>query len=245
MAILKDKDGNEVEVSSKEELATELDKAVSKHLTGALRSQLPKLLASDEVATTISSKLGIDEKLTSFGEALIEKLKAEPPKPPDEKGKSNHQEPKLEDTPAYRAMQKQLEETKNRLDAAEAAKKAERDKARAQALRQKSTEALTEAGVTGAGTRHAFNSLLADGRIKWEGDDSEELLFVDSKGDELPLADGVKSWVESDDAKMFLPPRGASGSGDPPRRGPGTKHQQNPFEYDPNVLGAALRELGD
>jgi hypothetical protein len=244
VAILLDKDGNEVEVSSKEELAAELDKSVSKHLTGALRNQLPKLLASDEVSSAMIAKLGIDEKLSTFGEGLLEKLKTEVPKPPPGDGKGTPEPPKVEDSPAFKAMLQKQEALQKQLDAEKAAKVAERDKARKQTLRQKSLEALAEHGITGKRAQIALNNLLAEGKVKFESDDSDELLFVDSKGDELPLADGTKSWVESDeDAKMFLPPRGASGSGDDPRRSAGIKQKQDPFSFDPRAIGEALRNL--
>lgn len=238
MAILKDAEGNEIEVSTKEELAVELDKAVSKHLTGALRNQLPKLLASDDVASAIGAKLGIDEKLTSFGEGLLEKLKTETPKPQDNKGDS----PKVEDSPAFKAMLQKQEQLQKQLDAEKAAKAAERDKARKQTLRQRSLEALAEHGITGKQAQVALNNFIAEGRVKFEGDDSDELLFVDSKGDELPLADGTKSWAESDDAKMFLPPRGTSGSGEDSRHsGAGIKASKDPFNVSAADIGAALK----
>ena len=56
---------------------------------------------------------------------------------------------------------------------------------------------------------------LDKGRVKY--DDIGDLVWVDDDGDEVSLKAGVAEWAKTDDAKLYLPPRGASGSGDQPR----------------------------
>ena len=241
MAILKDANGNDVDVPTREELASIVEQGVGKHITGALRNQLPKILPGlipvDDLAAKVGASLGLDEKFAAVTAAL-EGMKAAPPAPPKPDGQPA---PRFEDSPAYKAQQQQLERLTQQLSAEKAEKAAERQKARTQTLRQRATETLTELGVTGVGTKHAFNTLSADGRIVYEGDASDEILFVDDKGEKLPLKDGLKAWTESEDAKVFLPPRGASGSGDEPRRSAGGPTRKGPMEYSHAEIGAALR----
>ena len=235
MAILKDAEGKEIEVLTKDELKGELGTMI----TGAIRAQLPKIQPLDEVVAKVTEKLGLEAKFASLTETL-EGLKTAPPKPPNTPT-PNPPEPRFEDSPAYKAQQLELQKLQKRVETAEAAKAAEQAKARAQALRQRTFEVLTEHGVSGNGARHAFNTFAAEGRVVYEGDSGDELLFVDEKGEKLPLKDGIKSWVESEDAKVFLPPRGASGSGDEPRRSAGSPGKKNPMDYSSAEIGAALR----
>lgn len=233
MAILKDAEGNSVEVFSKDELKQELGTMI----TGAVRGQLDKKL--DEVAGKVGERLGLEEKFSKLGETL-EALKTAPT-PAPEGQPQNQAEPRFEDSPAYKAQQLELQKLQKRVEAAEAAKAEEQQKARSQALRQRTFEQLSELGVTGNGARHAFNTFAYEGRVIYDGDNGDELLFVDDKGDRLPLKDGLKSWVESEDAKQFLPPRGVSGSGDEPRRAAGISSKKSPLDYSPAEIGNALR----
>jgi len=236
MAILKDAEGKEIEVFTKDELKSELGTMI----TGAVRGQLDKKL--DEVATKVGERLGLEDKFSKLNETL-EGLKAAPaPKPEGNQPPHPPEPPRFEESPAYKAQQLELQKLQKRVETAEAEKAAERARARAQSLRQRAIETLTELGVTGVGTKHAFNTLHADGRIVFESDTSDELLFVDEKGEKLPIKDGIKSWVESEDAKVFLPPRGASGSGDEPRRAGGSSVKKSPMDYSGAELGAALRQ---
>lgn len=235
MAILKDAEGKEIEVLTKDELKGELGTMI----TGAIRAQLPKIQPLDEVVAKVTEKLGLEAKFASLAETL-EGLKTAPPKP---EGTTTTPEPRFEDSPAFKAQQLELQKLQKRLESSESEKAAERAKARAQALRQRTFELLSEHGVTGNGARYAFNNFAAEGRVVYEGDTSDELLFVDEKGEKLPIKDGIKSWVESEDAKVFLPPRGASGSGEEPRRPAGTGTKKSPLDYSGAEIGAALRSV--
>lgn len=237
MAILKDAEGKEIEVLTKDELKGELGTMI----TGAIRAQLPKIQPLDEVVAKVTEKLGLEAKFASLTETL-EGLEAAPPKPPGPPT-PNTPEPRFEDSPAFKAQQLELQKLQKRLESSESEKAAERAKARAQALRQRTFELLSEHGVTGNGARYAFNNFAAEGRVVYEGDTSDELLFVDEKGEKLPIKDGIKSWVESEDAKVFLPPRGASGSGEEPRRPAGTGPKKSPLDYSGAEIGAALRSV--
>ena len=239
MAILKDAEGKEIEVLTKDELKGELGTMI----TGAIRAQLPKIQPLDEVVAKVTEKLGLEAKFASLTETL-EGLKTAPPKPPNTPTPTTP-EPRFEDSPAYRAQQLELQKLQKRVEAAEGEKAAERAKARAQTLRQRTIEVLAEHGVTGNGARHAFNTFVAESRVVYEGDTTDELLFVDEKGEKLPIKDGIKSWVESDDAKVFLPPRGAQGSGGEPRSngGPVKGGRRSLFDIPRSEVGRALAEV--
>lgn len=237
MAILKDAEGKEIEVFTKDELKSELGTMI----TGAVRGQLDKKL--DEVATKVGERLGLEDKFSKLNETL-EGLRAAPaPKQEGNQNGTTPEPPRFEDSPAFKAQQLELQKLQKRLESSESEKAAERAKARAQALRQRTFELLSEHGVTGNGARYAFNNFAAEGRVVYEGDTSDELLFVAEKGEKLPIKDGIKSWVESEDAKVFLPPRGASGSGEEPRRPAGTGTKKSPLDYSGAEIGAALRSV--
>lgn len=176
-----------------------------------------------DLVTTVTGKL--DELIGTKLSELTKKT--EPPKAPQTPAES----------PEMKAMQKQLAEVQQQLAKANQEKEAERAAARDQSLRSTLQQQLTASGITGAGLRAAMH-LLVDGekRIRFE-DDSDRILFKGDDGD-LPLADGLKSWLKTDDAKIFLPPRGTQGSGD---RGAGTRSPNNAPQ--PMRAGAALLNM--
>ncbi len=157
---------------------------------------------------------GLGDLISSKLEGLT-KPNDTPPKPGDE-------------TPQMKAMQKQLADMQKKLDAAESEKQASTQRARDKDLRQKLTESLTSAGITGPALKGAIATLVdGEKRVRMD-DEGERVLFRGDEGDDLPLADGLKGWLKSDDAKIYLPPRGVGGSGQQPGGGnalrPGDKN---------------------
>jgi hypothetical protein len=118
----------------------------------------------------------------------------------------------VEESPAYRSLKRQLEETNARVKAAEDARLAEAAKATDLRLRQQLSESLTAAGVDPKGVRQAV-MILVDGEKRVRIGEDGELVFRDG-ADEVDLATGLKGWMKSEDALRFLPPRGANGSGE-------------------------------
>lgn len=121
----------------------------------------------------------------------------------------------IEESPQFRGLQKQLGELQKRAEQAEAARSQESAKARDALLRQKLAQSLADHGVDAARTKHAIGYLVDASKSVRYGDDGESLVFS-SNGEELDFASGLKTWVASDDAKIYLPPRGTAGSGDKP-----------------------------
>lgn len=91
--------------------------------------------------------------------------------------------------------------------------------------RSEAFAALTEAGSHNA--KGAYALLRDDGRIKRNADgDLVVILTRDYAGtkieEEVPLADGIKAWLATDEGKHYLPPRGGGeGSGTVVRGGGG------------------------
>lgn len=139
-------------------------------------------------------------------------------------------------SPAYKALQKQLDENKAATAKIEAQRAAERAKGRDMGLRQSLTEKLSALGFSGLGLKHAIGVLVdASKAVRYADDDGDDVLMRTEDGD-MPLEDGLRQWAKSEDAKLFLPPRGAGGSGNSPgAKGPNTA--------PPNARDAASQAL--
>jgi hypothetical protein len=138
----------------------------------------------------------------------------------------------------YQTLKKKLEQFERQYAEAQATANAERSKARDAALRAKVADALGAAGVSGVHARAAMAMLVdSEKRVQWS-DDGETLAFRDSDGTDIDFRAGLSSWLKSDDAKMFLPPRGTAGSGDRPGGSAPKKTQgQDPREVVLGLLG--------
>lgn len=196
---LKDADGNEIEILTLQE-QTDM-------ITGAVKAQLGKLSKSliDDVTKKVS------ESVTESIGAYEEKRKTESNTDPGDGG--GKPAPSIADSPEFKSLARQLQEEKAAREKRDTELKAEREKARAQKLRQDTLEALTTIGFSDAQrAKHALTFLVGEGRVAWD-ESGEKLLYSDASGDAQLLSDGLKSWSKSDEAKIYLPPRGAGGSG--------------------------------
>lgn len=179
--------------------------------------------ANEGLASTLTTKL--EELVTGKLDAL---------KPAgDGEGKGTKGAPT--ESPELKSALKRIDDMSRQLETERQEKLAEKANARAKDLRQQVTEALTAAGISGVALKHAV-SVLVDGEKRAKFDEEGERVLFRSDDDDLPLADGVKRWMKSDDAKIYLPPRGTQGSGDHAggQRGPSGKGDK------PMSAGAAL-----
>ncbi len=186
----------------------------------------PKALTHDEANRIFTARARDQEKkfekwLGDFAAAqekryaeFAEKLNTAPAAPTATGGEQKQLAP--HETPEWRGMQKQLAELKAQTEAANARAAAEAAKARDVALRQRLAEELQKHGVDAKRVKHAIGYLVdAERAVKFDGE-TDDIVFGN---DAIDLASGVKSWVSSDEGKFYLPPSGASGSGDRPRQG--------------------------
>jgi hypothetical protein len=191
---------------------TEPPKPEGEAPTYVTETQLQSVLT--ERLRAFEQKLG--QSLSALGPKLRDELSAllpkPEPKPPAAEGKDGN--------PELRRLQEQVTQLTKQAEDARAERDTERARARDTTLRQRLIEALSVAGIEGVRARHAVGLLVdAERRVRW-GEDGATIAF-----DDADLATGLREWLKTEDAKIYLPPRGAAGSGDrpgaqPPPRAP-------------------------
>lgn len=203
----------------------------------------PKFVTEEQLNRAITARFGeLSKKLEkSFGEtftkALDEKLSSFAPK-----GNEDESKPASPlEHPEVKGVLKQMQELQSRLKASEEREAAAKAKARDTQLRQQVGEALASAGIKDSmRAKHALK-FLVDGEklVAWD-DESERLVFRDSDGF-VDFNTGLKGWLKSEDAKMYLPPPDTSGAGGrtgqtpavaAPRITPGAQPQSAPMNAD-------------
>lgn len=159
------------------------------------------------------------ESFTTFGGKIKEELasllapKPEPPKEPEKK--KDAQAPSTPH-PDLRRFEEQIAALTKQADEARSERDTERAKTRDTTLRQRLTDALATAGIDGVRARHAVGLLVdSEKRVRWS-EEGDAVLFRRAEDDDVDLGEGLKHWLKTDDAKLYLPPRGATGSGDRP-----------------------------
>lgn len=172
----------------------------------------------------------------SIAEAL--KPKQEPAK--ETPGKDKGAPPPVTEAPEFQDLQKQLKALQLKNDAAEKKAAEAETKRRDAHLRQQVDEALARAGADATRIKHA-RGLLVDAfkQIRFS-EDGDSVVMLDSEGNESDLHAGIKTWLKSDDGKIYLPPRGTTGSGD---RGGGSAPRTDPNAVTKESIGADLVRL--
>jgi len=137
------------------------------------------------------------------------------------------------ETPAQKELRIATKKQADRIKALEAqveTEKAERQKVEAakvaQEERSATVDALAAGGVSEPGrVKAALAVLREEGKI---GRNEQGVVCWKAQGkygpEDLPLADGIKAWLATDEGKFFLPPRDARGGGTAPGR-PGAVRQ--------------------
>lgn len=222
------------------------DSTKNEQATSGLTAESVAALVNDVVNKAISARnKDVDKKfqasLSEMMSKFEEKLKAVVPAPA-----TTSDEPKVEDSPVYKGMQKKFAELQEKFEQSEREKAEERNKARDVTMRQRVADELVKAGVDPSRTRHAL-ALLVDSEKRVKFDDDGEIVFRDLDNQELDFATGLRSWAKSEDAKVFMPARGATGSGDrrPANRKPASNSGSASLEDEigESLLGA-LKDAG-
>lgn len=167
------------------------------------------LIATNTAAIEARMKRSEKAMLESIGELLESRIPKAPP-PPDggDKGKGG------DETPEMRALKAQLDEQRKVLESMKATSQADKQKLRKTTLHQRVSEELAKVGFTDASRAEKVRKLLlADNVVAFESDDSDDIVFRGPDGD-YPLHDGLAQYAKSDDAKLFLPPAPAGGTGE-------------------------------
>lgn len=214
----------------------------------------PKYVTEEQLNRAISARFGdfqkkleksIGESLATTLTAKLDELKTSLAAPADG-GTDSKEAPKgadIENHPLVKGLQKQISDQKAATEQLKTERDAEKARAREQVLRTSLADSLTKGGVDPARVRQAVGILVdVEKRVRFAGDDDDELVFKDVTGD-VDLATGLKSWIKSDDAKIFLPPRGTQGAGDRSAGRPPSPGQQS-MTAGRALLGMALGQVG-
>lgn len=184
----------------------------------------PKYATIEEVTEAVSELVNkaitnrnkaFEGKMTGMLSELTakfeERMKAQAAPAPSSSGP----ESKVEDTPVFKGLQKQLADMQQKLEATEREKRAERAKGRDKDLRQRLSDELTKAGVDPARVRHAVGFLVdSDKRVRYVDEDTDEVVFTDEDNQEVDFRTGLRNWMKSDDSKIYQSARGTTGTGD-------------------------------
>lgn len=185
----------------------------------------PQFVTADQLNQAITNRLKpfekkVEELFAKSGDAMLAKMsevidqRFEAMKAPSDK-KTDAGSQNIEEHPLFKGMQRQFEELKKAHEEAKAEAEAERAKTREAKLRDRLANELTNHGIDPARTRHAVGFLIdAERRVRWSEDDDNTIVFRDSDGHDLDFATGLKAWAKSEDAKIYMAPRGTQGSGD-------------------------------
>jgi hypothetical protein len=195
--------GSEQPVGLTEAATKQVNELINKALGSrfkAFEAQQTKNLEAFGSGLTEKLLGGIDEKLSAF----------KPAEPGSGKPKDSATD--LSQHPDFRALKKQNDEFSRQLAEEREEKAKAKAAARQELLNRKIDEALQAAGFSAI--KAARNNLLAEGRVRFEGDDSDNVVFVDDEGGGLPLKRGFSEFAKSAEGKIFMPATGANGSGD-------------------------------
>lgn len=108
--------------------------------------------------------------------------------------------------PSLNKLQEQLNKITAERDA-EVAKRKDTD------LRNMLRDNLTKAGVPAHLMKAAMAVLISEDKVVGYNEDNQ-MVFKSAAGEEMELATGLKTFFKSEEGKAFLPPKGATGSGD-------------------------------
>lgn len=181
----------------------------------------PKYVTEEQLNRAISARLSdfskksekaLAEAFGGFEKKLSEML----PKTPDEKGDKGTpttQSQSIEEHPQFKGLQKQLADLQKKAEESEKAAQAERAKARDTSLRQRLSEELAKGGIKDATRiKHAIR-FLVDGERAVQWDEAGESIVFKSEDGVVDFGTGLKAWLKSDDAKLYLPPPEGGASG--------------------------------
>lgn len=155
--------------------------------------------------------------------------------------KPGDQVAKIEDSPQFKGMQKQLADALETIKTVKGDADREKATTKDMKLRQTVTDALTKIGIDPARVKIALGHLVdAEKRVRF-GDDDAIVMKADD-GQEVDLDTAIKSWAKTDDAKVFMPPQGIRGSGNLGGKKPNAPQSNAPL--GPRLAAAIFGDEG-
>jgi len=181
------------------------------------RSKTLKKELSDDMGKNFE---GLQKRLDEMSLTKADSRRRKPGEEGDDPEKS---------TPEFRGMQRQLQDMKSSLE--------ERDRKLAEAV----SEELGRNGVTDPRSVKGAMAILVSDEQRIRYDDDGSLVFVENQDSVLDLSTGIKAWMKSEDAKLYLPPSGAMGSGGRPVARQVAPANAQPSDADDSMnIGLAL-----
>lgn len=185
----------------------------------------PKYVTEEQLNRAITARLrsfedrvggSVTKSLEDFGSKLTQSFTDQiaafkPVAPAPERGQSAA--PAWTETPEAKAMQKRLADAETALKRADDQRLAAIGASRLQTQRQRLAESVAGAGITADRAIVLYNHVVALGRVHWD-EVSDRPAWKTDEGDLIPLEEGARAYLKTSEAKLFLPPTGASGSGD-------------------------------
>jgi hypothetical protein len=207
----------------------------------------PQYVTEEQLNKAITGRLkSFEKKLDDSLKSINEAYKAQLETLSTTTQQTAPKEPKSTtgESPEFAGMKKRFAELEARSKKLEEERDAERNSAKDSKLRQKLGEELSTYGIPANAIRHAVGFLTdADRRVSY--DDNGDIVFKDSDGTQVDLTTGLRSWVQTEDAKLYLPARGSSGTGGRQTKGaPATRKAAKGTEPTES-LSAQREELGE
>ena len=129
----------------------------------------------------------------------------------------------IENSPAYRGMKKAQEDLHLKIRELETARQEEARKARDATLDQRVSNLLGGGGVESKRLDAALTYLRGKSMVRHTEDGQP--VFVEKDG-EVDLETGLKGWLKSEEATIYLPARNTQGSGTRPGAAPASAGQK-------------------
>ena len=129
----------------------------------------------------------------------------------------------IENSPAYRGMKKAQEDLHLKIKELESARQEEARKARDATLDQRVSSLLGGGGVESKRLDAALTFLRGKSMVRHTEDGQP--VFVEKDG-EVDLETGLKGWLKSEEATIYLPARNTQGSGTRPGAAPASAGQK-------------------
>ncbi len=181
----------------------------------------PASLTLDDVRALIGESLGgFEKKLANIVNSAVTSQIARIKPQPDTQAQQAQQgqaqaqgEQSARVDPQIAKMQEELAKLREQSERSEAARRDTEQRAQRESARRNLADALSAKGVTGARQRAVIADLESRGSFKIEEDGSPSLTVArvrvkGSRPTELShrnLSEAVEDWVQTDDAKEFLP----------------------------------------
>jgi hypothetical protein len=201
----------------------------------------PKYVTEDQLDKALTARLRaveqkVEKTVAQSFDTFSTKLKTELASlfpPPKAEAKADAKKEPVPPDPELTKLKDQVTTLTQQAADARAERDTERAKARDATLRQKLGELLGAAGIEGVRARHVIGLLVdSEHAVRWS-DDGDGLVFRTADRGDVELETGLRTWLKSDDAKVYLPPKGTQGSGDRPAiGGPSTRPTGPPERRD-------------